>query len=83
MARALAQRLGKSIEPEILQRYRVGDIRHCFAAIDKLETRFGLKPARRFEEGMDELIDWVARARAPVDRGESSMAELRAARLVV
>ncbi len=83
MAHALAARLGKAVEPEILQRYRIGDIRHCFAAVDKMEARFGFRPKRRFNEGMDELIEWVDSARPPVDRGDDSMAQLRAARLVV
>ena len=83
MAEVLSARLGKSIEPERLDCYRVGDIRHCFASVDKLRDRFGIAPRRSFESGMDELIDWVARAPAPVDRAAESMQALKAARLVV
>lgn len=83
IARTLARLLRKNIAPEILHKYRVGDIRHCFADISKLERDFGVRPQRDFEEGMEELIAWVETARKPVDRSDRSMAELAASKLVV
>lgn len=83
IARTLARLLHKNISPEILHKYRVGDIRHCFADISKLERAFGVKPQRKFEDGMAELIQWVDSARKPVDRAEASLAELSRSKLVV
>ncbi|ALN74512.1 MULTISPECIES: NAD(P)-dependent oxidoreductase [unclassified Aureimonas] len=83
IASVLARLLHKNIAPEILGRYRVGDIRHCFADISKLERDFGIAPKRGFEEGMGELIEWVASARRPVDRAATSLGELQGSRLVV
>ena len=83
MARVLARLLGKNIAPEILQQYRVGDIRHCFADIAKLERTFGLKPQHDFQQGMAELIEWVKVAPRPVDRSAASMAELTQGKLVM
>jgi dTDP-L-rhamnose 4-epimerase len=83
IAGVLARLLHKNIAPEILGRYRVGDIRHCFADISKLERDFGVAPQRGFEEGMGELIEWVASARRPVDRAATSLHELQGSRLVV
>lgn len=83
IAHTLARQLGKNIAPKVLEEYRVGDIRHCFADITKLSERFDMAPPRRFEDGVQELIDWVQTARKPVDRGEASLAELRDSRLVV
>lgn len=83
IAGILARLLHKNIAPDILGRYRVGDIRHCFADISKLERDFGISPRRGFEEGMGELIEWVARARKPVDRAAASLGELQGSRLVV
>lgn len=83
MARTLARLLQKNIAPEILQQYRVGDIRHCFADISKLKQDFGIAPQRDFEQGMAELIDWVKIAKKPVDKAEASMSELRSSKLVV
>lgn len=83
IAATLARLLHKNIAPEILEKYRVGDIRHCFADISKLEKLFGVKPQRQFEAGMAELIDWVAKAQKPVDRSAASMAELASSKLMV
>lgn len=83
MARTLARLLQKNLAPEILQQYRVGDIRHCFADISKLKQEFGIAPQQDFEKGMAELIDWVKVARKPVDKAEASLSELRRSKLVV
>jgi dTDP-L-rhamnose 4-epimerase len=83
MARLLARLLRKNIAPEIMNKYRVGDIRHCFADISKIERVFGFRPRRSFEAGMRELIDWVATAKAPVNRCQESLAELRRQKLLV
>ena len=83
MARTLARLLGKNIAPEILYKYRVGDIRHCFADATKIRDVLGFEPRRGFEEGMAELIEWVKVARKPLDKTSSSMAELNRSKLVV
>jgi dTDP-L-rhamnose 4-epimerase len=83
MARTLARLLTKNIAPEILGRYRVGDIRHCFADIGKIRGAFGITPKRDFEAGMAELITWVRSTAKPIDRSEQSMAELANSGLVV
>jgi dTDP-L-rhamnose 4-epimerase len=83
MARVLARLLHKNIAPQIMNKYRVGDIRHCFADITKIERVFGFEPRRSFEAGMAELIEWVATAKAPVNRSQESLAELQRNKLVV
>jgi dTDP-L-rhamnose 4-epimerase len=83
IARTLARLLHKNIAPEILGRYRVGDIRHCFSDVSKIRRILGFEPRRRFDEGMAELIDWVRTARRPVDRSAESLAELDRGKLVV
>lgn len=83
IAHILARQLGKNIAPEILGKYRVGDIRHCFADIKRFTSRFGLAPKRDLEAGMAELIDWVRHANAPIDRSADSMAELQRGGLIV
>jgi dTDP-L-rhamnose 4-epimerase len=83
MARTLARLLHRNIAPEILQKYRVGDIRHCFPDISRIRTVLGFEPRRGFEEGMAELIEWVQTVSKPVDRTPASMAELGRSRLVL
>lgn len=83
MAATLARLLQKNIAPEILGKYRVGDIRHCFADIGKIDRAFGVRPQRDFETGMDELIDWVRVAKKPTDRSAQCLGELQGSKLVV
>ena len=83
MARVLARLLHKNIAPQIINKYRVGDIRHCFADITKIGRVFGFEPRRSFEAGMSELIEWVATTKPPVNRSQESLAELQRSRLVV
>lgn len=83
IAAMLARLLGKTIAPEVLHRYRVGDIRHCFGDISKIERAYGFKPERDMETGMEELIAWVSRTKAPVDRSAECLAELTRGKLVV
>lgn len=84
IARTLAKMLEKDIAPEILGRYRSGDIRHCFAEVSKIAKTFGFRPRRTFEAGMQELISWVERGtRSPADRSEVTFRELERQKLVV
>lgn len=83
IAQTLARLLKKNISPMVLNKYRIGDIRHCFADIKKIGTQLGVWPQRNFEDGMVELIDWVESARRPADRSESCLAELAERKLVI
>ncbi|HEY1072108.1 NAD-dependent epimerase/dehydratase family protein [Brevundimonas sp.] len=83
IAAVLARLLGKNIAPEVLNRYRVGDIRHCFGDISRIERVYGFKPDRDMDAGMEELIAWVSRAKPPIDRSAESLAELTRGKLVV
>ncbi len=83
IAGVLARLLGKNIAPEVLNRYRVGDIRHCFGDISKIKRTFGFTPRRSMDEGMEELISWVSHTRAPIDRSAESLEQLSRGRLVV
>lgn len=83
MALALARMLKKKITPEILGKYRVGDIRHCFPDISKIEKIFGFKPQHTFDAGMQELITWVSAAKAPINRSQAMLVELEKLKLVV
>lgn len=83
MAKVLGTCLKREIEPEILNSYRMGDIRHCFADISKIERVFGFKPKKDFQEGMLELIEWVKQCPKPSVNTEKSMAELKANKLIL
>jgi dTDP-L-rhamnose 4-epimerase len=59
IATMLGTILGKSIEPEICGKYRVGDIRHCFADITLARDVLGYQPQVMLEEGLTELAVWL------------------------
>ena len=81
IAQLLAKGLGKDIEPEIVGKYREGDIRHCVADISKARRLLGYEPKIALEEGLVELLDWVRNQDAD-DRVQSATAELTARSLV-
>ena len=59
IAEKLATVMGKEIAPEVNGKYRVGDIRHCFADLTKARTLLGFEPKVDFEEGLAELALWL------------------------
>jgi dTDP-L-rhamnose 4-epimerase len=59
IAAMVAGILGKPIEPEICGKYRVGDIRHCFADISEAGRVLGYEPRVALEDGLVELAAWL------------------------
>ena len=76
----IRDRYGSRIKPEITNKYRAGDIRHCFADISKIK-KLGYEPKVSFEEGMKELVEWASKIEAK-DRFEKAYKELEEKRLV-
>jgi dTDP-L-rhamnose 4-epimerase len=73
VARRLAEALGREdVAPEITQRYRVGDIRHCFADIGRAREVLGYRPRVSFEAGLEELTEWLEGQIAHDRVGEAS-----------
>ncbi len=58
VAEILIDLYGNDVSPMIANKFREGDIRHCYADISKIR-RLGYKPTVRFEDGVHELVDWV------------------------
>jgi dTDP-L-rhamnose 4-epimerase len=83
IAAKLAKVVGKeNVQPEILGKYRVGDIRHCYADIGKAQRILGYTPQVQMEDGLDELASWLA-SQPAVDRVAQASAELNARGLTV
>ncbi len=59
IAQILTQKINPRIQPIITNKYRSGDIRHCFADISKINEKFGFEATISFEQGIEELIQWV------------------------
>jgi len=65
----------KDLKPEIANKYRAGDIRHCFADISKIKNKLGFKPKIDLEEGMEKLVEWGERQKS-FDRLDKAHQEL-------
>jgi dTDP-L-rhamnose 4-epimerase len=81
VGRTIARVCGKEIEPDIQNKFRKGDVRHCYADNTKIRTLLGWGPKVSFEEGIRELVGWSDGVEA-VDRFEEAAAELKAKGLV-
>jgi dTDP-L-rhamnose 4-epimerase len=78
VAERLAEALGREdMAPEVTQRYRVGDIRHCFADISEARRLLGYEPRVTFEDGLAELAAWLE-GQIAYDRVAEASAELAA-----
>ena len=76
LAHKLATILGREeLTPEITGRYRMGDIRHCFADISRARTLLDFEPQISLEAGLTELAEWLSDQIA-VDRYDQASQEL-------
>ena len=75
VAEALADALDTRVAPEFTQKYRAGDIRHCFADIDAARKYLGYQPRVRFADGVEKLVGWL-KLQQPKDRAEEAAAQL-------
>jgi dTDP-L-rhamnose 4-epimerase len=77
VAELLAQALGREVAPVITQKFRAGDIRHCYADISKAQRLLGYEPQVTHEEGFRELAEWLQNQEAE-DKAETMLKELSA-----
>lgn len=60
IAERLAKVMGKEhLAPQITGKYRVGDIRHCYANISLAKEVLGFYPQVEFSAGLTELTGWL------------------------
>ena len=61
MAVALHAAFGDGPRPRVTGRYRLGDVRHVFAAVDRAHEELGFRASVGFDEGMAEFATAVLR----------------------
>ena len=84
VAERMAAALGKdAIRPEITGKYRVGDIRHCFADITLAREVLGYKPQIGLDEGIVSLASWLEKQQFAPGRVPDARAELALRGLMV
>ncbi len=75
VAAALTEALQTGIAADLTGKYRVGDIRHCFADISAARKLLGYRPKVRFADGVRDLLEWL-RSQRPEDRVAEAAAQL-------
>jgi dTDP-L-rhamnose 4-epimerase len=75
VAERLARTMGIDVPAEITGRYRVGDIRHCFADPAQAKALLGFEAEIGFDDGLAELVEWLA-GEVAIDRVEAAQDEL-------
>lgn len=83
IAEKMTDLLGKKkIVPQITRKYRLGDIRHCFADISLAGQILGYAPRVSFDAGLIELASWLEK-QTPDDLFSEADAQLTLRRLTV
>ncbi|MCP3983959.1 MAG: NAD-dependent epimerase/dehydratase family protein [bacterium] len=77
VAEILAEQLDFPDPPDVVGKFRAGDIRHCFADTSRIEKQLGYAPAMTMESGMRNLLEWIRTQKAD-DRVEQAARELEA-----
>jgi len=81
--KALAETLTKlynkpNLKPYISNEYRKGDIRHCYADVQRARKLLNFKPTISLEDGLTELAEWAkTHGWGAVDFFEKALRELR------
>ncbi|MGE8526359.1 NAD-dependent epimerase/dehydratase family protein [Chryseobacterium rhizosphaerae] len=58
--------------------FRLGDIRHNFADLSKINSKLGFEPKVYFEEGIKEFSNWVLSQEIQEDKLSNSLDEMKA-----
>jgi dTDP-L-rhamnose 4-epimerase len=77
IANTLQQLLGIDVPVEVTGQYRLGDIRHNVADLDKVRRVLGFVPSVSVQRGLGSFVEWVGGERVEVDRYEDSLRELK------
>lgn len=59
VAEKVAQACDSKLEPKIVQSYRKGDVRHCFADISKIWKKLEWEPKVDFGQSLSEIVEWL------------------------
>ncbi len=68
----------KEVPVTITGNYRLGDIRHNYADMKKIEELLGFRPVVSFSEGLRLFTEWVNAQEVQTSRYDESIAEMKA-----
>jgi len=82
VANLLVEKLGGPANPVIVGKYRVGDIRHCYADLTKIGSKLGYEPSKSLEDGISEFVEWVKQQEGIPDLSDKASKELSSKKLL-
>ena len=77
VAASLVKNYGIQVPIQVTGSYRLGDIRHNYADMSKIEQLLGFKATVPFAKGLKQFTDWVSNQDAPESRYDESIQEMR------
>lgn len=78
VAESLSKNYGVEVPITISGNYRLGDIRHNFADLTKINRMLGFRPKFSFDEGIKRFTDWVNTQEVQEDKYQQSIEEMKA-----
>lgn len=78
VAESLSKNYGVKVPITISGNYRLGDIRHNFADLTKINSTLGFEPRFSFVQGLQKFTDWVNTQEVQEDKYQKSIDEMKA-----
>ncbi len=77
VANTLIEEYGKDTAVNVTGNYRLGDIRHNYADLNKISQKLNFKPTVSFKEGIKQFVAWVNKQDVKEDKYEASILEMK------
>jgi dTDP-L-rhamnose 4-epimerase len=77
VADLLSRAIGVEVSPDLVGKYRAGDIRHCFADVALAERDLGFRPEMSLEAALPDFLEWLGGQTAE-DCSDAAVQELAA-----
>lgn len=78
VANGLIKNYGINVPVTVSGNYRLGDIRHNYADLTKINSLLGFTPKVTFEQGLKKFTEWVNTQEVQEDRYQKSIDEMKA-----
>ncbi len=78
VASLLLKYYGVEVPLQVTGNYRLGDIRHNYADISKIERMLGFVPSIDFKTGLKKFTEWVNEQQVQKSKYEESISEMKA-----
>lgn len=77
VANSLMKAYDINVPVTVTGRFRLGDIRHNYADLNKIKTLLGFEPTVFFKEGIEKFSSWVLKQKIQEDKLDKSLEEMK------